>query len=889
MDVSFQQPEPVRNLSAKDRKEWWDKAKRLQSDAVVCFIGPKEILLFCTVCEFRERPENAKGDDSETPENHNLYSDAHRAFAILKVCEPDKTSIRNLLFSRHSWGRATLVEFPGVLLPAFQPTLQALQRMSRTLEVAFSNLLVPGNHTNVEPDYIPPPRYADKPHFRFRLNQILNQDVDLRLSVHSAFDPKKLHQNSALDEAQSRAVVESLTRSFSLTQGPPGTGKSYTGVSIIRVLLDNRVAARIGPILCVCYTNHALDQLLEHLVSNGVSQIIRVGSRSKSEVVSQFILSQVARSAPLTKTEKRALWEYNSLIEVNEKEIRTLLKQFENPDSWQSIQTFLESEHPRHYRELFSRFDEDGFERVQSQPGKAIMTWLSKGGAQDSGVNPRSITVLQQHPSSALTQQERRSLYDSWVTESRRWLRRLLVREILAYNEHRAHRDRIRQEVKLRCLQDAHIIGVTTSGLARNLELIEHIKSKVMVCEEAGEVLEAHLLTALLPSVEHAILIGDHLQLRPQVQRYELRSEHPRGRQYSLDVSLFERLVLPRTDGTVPVPFSTLETQRRMHPSISGLIRKTLYPALQDDESVKTYPSVTGMTRRLFWLDHTKPETGADKDDTASTSHSNEHEIRLTTALASHLLRQGVYEPNEIAILTPYLGQLHLLRRDLGRMYEVVLTDRDMDDLEKAGLDANQELQVEASSPRQTSKSSALKALKVATIDNFQGEEAKVVIISLVRSNAQNKCGFLKTSNRINVLLSRAQHGMYIIGNARTARSVQMWVDVTDMLQQDNGLGPDLELQCPRHPEIPIKNENYHAGIFNPISLAGNLKTSPNTNAVSRCCGQFRVVDISSYCLATETTLRITSCVRQSVAPTYPAATAAFVLVEPAKLVQMVP
>lgn len=57
-------------------------------------------------------------------------------------------------------------------------------------------------------------------------------------------------------------------------------------------------------------------------------------------------------------------------------------------------------------------------------------------------------------------------------------------------------------------------------------------------------------------------------------------------------------------------------------------------------------------------------------------------------------------------------------------------------------------------------------------MDNFQGEEAKVIVISLVRSNDERKYGFLKTSNRINVLLSRASHGMYIFGNIYTARLV---------------------------------------------------------------------------------------------------------------------
>ena len=35
------------------------------------------------------------------------------------------------------------------------------------------------------------------------------------------------------------------------------------------------------------------------------------------------------------------------------------------------------------------------------------------------------------------------------------------------------------------------------------------------------------------------------------------------------------------------------------------------------------------------------------------------------------------------------------------------------------------------------------------------GEESKVTIVSLVRSNPDGKAGFLVTDNRINVLLSR--------------------------------------------------------------------------------------------------------------------------------------
>ena len=46
-----------------------------------------------------------------------------------------------------------------------------------------------------------------------------------------------------------------------------------------------------------------------------------------------------------------------------------------------------------------------------------------------------------------------------------------------------------------------------------------------------------------------------------------------------------------------------------------------------------------------------------------------------------------------------------------------------------------------------------------------KGEENKILIISLVRSNAEGRLGFVKIENRVCVSLSRAQYGMYVFGN----------------------------------------------------------------------------------------------------------------------------
>jgi superfamily I DNA and/or RNA helicase len=99
-------------------------------------------------------------------------------------------------------------------------------------------------------------------------------------------------------------------------------------------------------------------------------------------------------------------------------------------------------------------------------------------------------------------------------------------------------------EVDRRVLADVDVIGVTTSGLARRISVLRHIESRVVICEEAGEVLEAHMLSALIPSVQHIIQIGDHQQLRPQIVNHKLSMESLSGDLYQLDRSQFERMAL---------------------------------------------------------------------------------------------------------------------------------------------------------------------------------------------------------------------------------------------------------------------------------------------------------------------------------------------------------
>ncbi|KAH8693395.1 hypothetical protein GQ44DRAFT_792364 [Phaeosphaeriaceae sp. PMI808] len=804
--VEFQEPPQIRGKTQKEKALFWQQSRRLQEDALICVLDSEGTVIFCTVTANPSTRLGSEDQDQLNPPAPHIYQAADGlgfAYVALSLVSRDEHDLSELLDCvLGDLTNCSLVEFPGVLLPAFQPTLKALQRMKRDSEIPFQETLAPTHKTSSRQEVLlDPPAYSLERNFRFNLKCLMKGGSDLWLSPRGEFNTEKLKASSTLDDKQAIALIHGLTTELALIQGPPGTGKSYVGIAMIKVLLDNthrghhRLRAQrpdIGPVICVCYTNHALDQLLEELHSSGVTQIIRIGSQSKSEVLKPLNLREVSGRMDKTKQEKTMHWTLMKNMEKAQEEIRASIDRIHTSNSPASVEEYLEFYEAQHYLELFGRDDDDGFQKVRYTSGSRgiIYSWL-KAGVARSGI--RSLAVLRDAPLHTMSQVERHVLHSYWVSGIAKTRKQSLLNALLSYESSKLDFEKLREELDLRCLQEASVVGLTTTGLARNLDLIRRCGAKVIVGEEAGEILEAHTLTAFLPSVEHAILIGDHLQLRPQIQNYELQRENPRGKQYSLDVSLFERLVAP-ADGTlcVCVPFTTLETQRRMYPSISEIIRQYLYPTLKDHTSVSDYPEVPGMKKRLFWLDHKEPEASAGADHISTTSHSNPHELAMVAALVSHLVRQGVYKPGEIALLTPYLGQLRKLRQRLSSTFEIAVSDRDEDALEIAGLEE------EEATPK-TSRSTLLHALRIATVDNFQGEEAKVVIISLVRSNNERKCGFLRTSNRINVLLSRAKHAMYLIGNADTYSTVPMWKNTIRILQDGENFGAKLELRCPRH------------------------------------------------------------------------------------------
>ncbi|KAI6041108.1 hypothetical protein EDC04DRAFT_2566184 [Pisolithus marmoratus] len=407
----------------------------------------------------------------------------------------------------------------------------------------------------------------------------------------------------------------------------------------------------------------------------------------------------------------------------------------------------------------------------------------------------------------AMSAGERNCLHGFWVEEARARRCQNQLGEFQRLRDMHSNKLREYSEAKdaVRCqlLGNVDIIGCTTTGAAKLTALLKGLSPRVLLVEEAGQVLEAHVLGSLVPSVEHLILIGDPLQLRPTLNNFSLSVDSRRGREFfKFDMSLMERL------STSGLPMSRLDVQRRMRPSISSLIRNTLYPGLQDHDLVLKYPDVRGMAKNLYFVSHDHRENGS-ADDTASKY--NIYEVEMIRDLVLYLLRQGCYSgEGDIVVLCAYLGQLARLRDALARDVVTVIDERDQAEL------ADREAEVVSNGECTTiDRLNVTKRVRLRTVDNYQGEEGKIIVLSLVRNSGsledenevgwkystRPNIGFLKSANRTNVALSRAREGLYIFGNADNLSSQsEMWRSVIEELQANDSLGTALPIACFRHP-----------------------------------------------------------------------------------------
>ena len=304
---------------------------------------------------------------------------------------------------------------------------------------------------------------------------------------------------------------------------------------------------------------------------------------------------------------------------------------------------------------------------------------------------------------------------------------------------------------KLQVLKTQKIVGATIIGASVHLSLISKLAPKIVVVEEAAEVLEACLVAVLSRSVKKLILIGDHKQLKPQVDTYHLRREH------NFHISMMERLI------KINFKYEKLLRQGRMRPEFSSML-KDIYPEYKDfpDLAVKRKPT-SCLRHSMFFWSHQYPEN---KD----RSVKNQGEANMVVALALFFIASGISE-ERITIICAYLGQVQLVRKLFRQVRPTISPTSD-----------------------------ATKRIDIRTVDEYQGDENDFVIVSLTRSNPMGKIGFLKEIERRCVAQSRAKCGLYYIGNANMFKKSKTWKTIMGTMKNLTDI--KLPIKCYRHPDI---------------------------------------------------------------------------------------
>jgi hypothetical protein len=637
-----------------------------------------------------------------------------------------------------------------------------------------------------------------------------------------------------LDDSQYEAYRYALTNKIAILQGPPGTGKTYIGCLITRILLSNINT----PILVVCYTNHALDQFLKH-ISKFEQNIIRIGARCKDEELEKFMLRNVKEEKKMkVKTDlfkiKRKLQALLSNNEFNEflaclskgrylpfetfstlfpNLVNKLVSEFQNLTNcvisntkgnrevyglWmvsnkkdlnkqiERVSKFVISTDDiwafsDKVRSLFKSMDQqskveinDAALEEEEQDEDDIRENLERmvddsddedlGGNSFKNQTYEDLEELLYEPKKLNNDEIKTILIKKCLWD----LPRDIKNEVVQYfksayiNKHLRNMDIFDHvqaliEQKRECesyidasyIANAKIVGMTTTGCAKYSAILEQVSFEIVIIEEAAEVLESHIAALLTRSLKHMILIGDHKQLKPKPYDYEIETK------YNFNVSFFERLI---NNG---FPLKTLSYQRRMRPEFADFVRLIYGENYKDDVCTLNRPNNKGFQSNIYFIKHNQMEGGMD----GMASKINNYEASYLPYLAQYILRQGY---NNITILTLYTGQLLCIRKHLKLLH----------------LD---------------------KQVKVVTVDNYQGEEDDFILLSLVRSNKNDKIGFLSIINRVCVAFSRARLGFYVIGNLDFLSScTNEWKSIHDLAIKNNIISDKLTLCCQRHKKITV-------------------------------------------------------------------------------------
>jgi hypothetical protein len=272
-------------------------------------------------------------------------------------------------------------------------------------------------------------------------------------------------------------------------------------------------------ILVVCYTNHALDQFLEELLDIGIPQssMVRLGGKStpRTENISLHNVRRESSTSKLSRNDWEIIEELRKVLTKADRALAKCCQKYKN----------FEPRYPAIMEYLKLHTIENRYFHAFTVPAsKNGETLVGKGGKPigqyhliHCWVNGWHAGVLKDHKVVTdaadiwkMGRQARCEKYKEWNESLMKNRADAVSKLVVRHDIAQAALGTAFDEPVGRMLACMRIIGCTTTAAAKYREEIKAASPDVLLVEEAGEILESHILTALPRSVKQMILIGDH-------------------------------------------------------------------------------------------------------------------------------------------------------------------------------------------------------------------------------------------------------------------------------------------------------------------------------------------------------------------------------------------
>ena len=556
---------------------------------------------------------------------------------------------------------------------------------------------------------------------------------------------KNLQNSKIFNEPQKNAIFKANSmknNDILLIQGPPGTGKTHTILGLISLLLKNNNRTKI---LVCAPSNAAIDEISARLAQKGVYNCNL--ENSKCNFLRFGLYDRKDKEKKYLETLNGKILEKYSLEYLSDQKFKNDLDNL--------------SEKLENLRRQLNNYNKDKDKNIG----------YIKNTEAEISMSLKLLSDKKYH----------KSMFEHDI---------LVSTPILCTTLNNAGNERLRKA---------------------------NLSYEYLIIDEASQCVEPSCLIPLYHEVKKLILVGDHMQLPATVF-------YPKAAKILYNRSLFERLIDNK------YPRYILTVQYRMQSNISKFISEVFYDnkLTNDDSHVvninkEPFYSLINVEKNFSFFDI---PYGEELFEEGKKSYYNESEIKFCFKLVKKLIsliNDQIYDyetilkeknknnnKNENNIISNNENVKENKNENKNENNNNEMKIEKTEEEIKINTLENYKFAIICSYKSQVIKfrdyikadkyfrNSKVNDIEINTVDSFQGQERDIIIFSTVRANFKDEnnledgeipsspgkndnnngnigIGFLNDYRRMNVGLSRAKVGCFVVGNFETLKNNPYW------------------------------------------------------------------------------------------------------------------